>query len=370
MRTMRIIGKALCVVWIVCSAINAYGRTPAFVDQTVHYQSVGPQGEPLTLSGKVSVPMAKQPKGIVLFEHYTISANSEAPSAGWTADAKYLRDDYVLIMPDYIGFGATKDRISPYLDGVLTARNSVDMLLAAKPVIEQLRAGVYSDSIFIVGYSQGGAAALWTLKLLEEQYADKFHVKGCYAGSGPYDVAATYDLAVSGNKIFLPLTIPLLVLGTSEAYGLDLQRKDFFTPAMDKYYDDLMASKTNTVVTIALRVPIYRLSYWMTADGRDKSQAETQRLYRGLLRSSLVHYPMDANPLFQDSICPQWRPKAPTYIFHSTKDDIVPFTNAVHLRRCWADAPNVTFDFGYYGNHFGGIMVFFNRVNKMMGKKR
>ena len=122
-------------------------------------------------------------------------------------------------------------------------------------------------------------------------------------------------------------------------------------------------------MTIALRVPIYRLSYWMTAEGRDKNQAETQRLYRGLLRSSLVHYPTDTNPLFQDAICLQWRPKAPTYIFHSTKDDIVPFINAVHLRRCWADAPNITYDFGYYGNHFSGIMVFFTRVNKMMSSR-
>ena len=361
------IRKIVCVVWLVCcTAISVYGRVNSFVEQEVRYLSVGPRGEAITLSGKVSVPMNKQPKGLILFEHYTICANSEAPSQGWTGDAKYLRDDYILVMPDYIGFGASKDRVSPYLDGALTARNSVDMLLAAQPVIEHLRAGVYSDSIYVVGYSQGGAAALWTLKLLEEQYADKFFVKACYAGSGPYDVATTYDLAVSSNKIYLPLTIPLLVLGTSEAYDLGLERKDFFTPAMDKYYDELMVPKTNTVMTIALRVPIYRLNYWMTAAGCDKNQVATQKLYRGLMRSSLVHYPIDENPLFQDTICTPWRPKAPTYIFHSTKDDIVPFNNALHLRRCWSDAPNITYDFGYYGNHFGAIFIFFSKVRKQL----
>ena len=365
MKTMREYRKMLCVAWLACCmAISAYGRVNGIAEQVVYYPSVGPRGEAITLSGKVSVPMNKQPKGIILLEHYTISANSEAPSQGWTGDAKTFRDDYVMVIPDYIGYGVTKNRVSPYLDGALTARNSVDLLLAARPVIDSLRAGVYSDSIYVIGYSQGGAAALWTLKLLEEQYAERFHVKACYAGSGPYDVATTYDLAVAGDKIFMPLTIPLLVLGTSEAYGLNLQRKDFFTPAMDKYYDELMASKQLPVMTIALRVPVYRLSYWLTADGRDKSQPETQRLYRGFLRSSLVHYPIDSHPLFQDSICQPWRPKAPTHVFHSTKDDIVPFSNAAHLRRCWSEAPNITYDFGYYGNHFSAMLTFFTKVRK------
>lgn len=369
MRAMRKYGKMLCVVWLACcTAMSAYGRIGGIAEQVVNYPSVGPRGEVVTLSGKISVPMGKQPKGIILFEHYTISANSEAPSQNGTADAKNFRDDYILVIPDYIGYGATKDRIPPYLDGALTARNSVDMLLAAKPVIDSIRAGVWSDSIYVIGYSQGGAAALWTLRLLEEQYAKWFHVKACYAGSGPYDVATTYDLAVASDKIYMPLTIPMLVLGTSEAYGLNLRRADFFTPAMDKYYEDLMASKQLPVMTIALRVPVYRLSYWLTADGRDKSQPETQRLYRGFLRSSLVHYPIDNHPLFRDSICPEWKPKAPTYVFHSTKDDIVPFSNAEHLRRCWSEAPNITYDFAYYGNHFSAMLTFFSKVRKQMAQ--
>ena len=366
---MRII-QTTCVIFQLCISVVAHARLTTFVEQVVRYPSVGPQGDTITLSGKVSVPLNKRPKGVVLFEHYTINANSEAPSGGWTDDAKYLRNEYVLIMPDYIGYGATSDRLSPYLDGVLTARNSVDMLPAARPVIEQLLPGAYSDSLYVVGYSQGGAAALWTLKLLEEQYAEVYHVKGCFAGSGPYDVATTYDLAVANDKIFLPMTIPLLVLGTSEAYDLHLQRADFFTPAMEKYYNTQMVPKTSTVMMIALSVPSYRLSYWMTAAGRDKNQPETQRLYRGLLRSSLVHYPIDSNPLFRDTICPHWQPQAPTYIFHSTKDDIVSFRNAEHLYRCWSDAPNITYDFGYYGNHLSACLVFFSRVSKQLATKR
>ena len=340
------------------------------MEEVVQYTSVAANGQPIVLSGKVSVPMNKRPKGLILYAHYTISSNDEAPSEGLPVNAKYFREDYVLVMPDYIGFGLTRDSIAPYLDGALTARNCVDMLLAAGPTIEKICAGAYSDSIYICGYSQGGAAALWILKLLEEQYADRIHVKGCFAGSGPYDVASTYDAAVSANKTAMPMTVPLLVFGTSQAYNLNLQRKDFFTPAMEHAYDAWIAPKNKGLVAMTFQMTNHRLDHWMSAAGRDKTQPETQRLYLGLLRSSLVFYPTDNCSLFQDSICPVWRPKAPVYIFHSRKDDIVPFVNAEHLRRCWSDAPNITYDFGNYGNHLRSLFLFSSRVRDRLSAEQ
>ena len=336
------------------------------IEQVVCYPSVGVNGEALTLSGKVTVPKGKRPKGVILLTHYTISADKEAPSRYMSYETKPFREEYVLVMPDYIGYGATADMFPPYLHGALTAQNCVDMYLATQLMIDSLCPGLCTDSITIVGFSQGGATAIWTLRLLEEQYAERIPVKACLAGSGPYDVATTYDVAVAENKVGMPLTVPLLVMGTSAAYDLGLRQEDFFTPALSKMYEKYIVPKKYTVSAIYSRMSDHRLSHWMTEAGMDKSQPETKRMYEGFLRSSFVHYPIDEYEKEEPVICPTWKPQAQVYIFHSTTDDIVTFRCAEHLRRCWSDLPNVTYDFGNYGGHLSSMVRFFYIAPKVL----
>lgn len=339
---------------------------PKATNRTVQYQSVDQYGDTLTLSGKLTIPASGTAKGIILMPHYTIGANKEAPSLSEVYGEKVFRDDYVLIQPDYIGYGITADRFPPYLHGELTARNCVDMILETRNILDTTQVSIQTDSLTIIGFSQGAATALWTLKLLEERYADLFPVKACYAGSGPYDVATTYDVATMQNRVGLPMTIPLLIIGTSTAYNLDLQHDDFFSPATEKLFDKYIASKKYGILGITLRMSNHRVDHWMTAAGVDKSQQETQRLYNGFLRSSLVHYPVDNHPVGQDSICPSWKPRTQTYIFHSTTDDVVCFPNAAHLQRCWGDMPNVTYDFGDYGNHLRSMQLFIKKITALL----
>ena len=331
------------------------------------YGSVDQHGDSLVLSGKISVP--DDPKGIILLPHFTVASNDEVPSTSTTIEAKYLMDDYVLVMPDYIGYGASRDRVHPYLRGDLTARNCADMYFASLPVLDSMGVRLAKDTLSIVGFSQGGASALWTLKLLEEEYSDRVHVKQCLVGSAPYDVAATYDVAVSQNKVGMPMVIPMLVMGTSEAYDLHLKREMFLTKYMNDRYDSYVARKEQSFVVLYFKMLNHRVDKWLTAYGADKTQPETRRLYDGLLRSSLVHYPLDTCEVGQEVICPNWRPKAEVYVFHSYTDRIVTFRCAEHLRRCWGEMPNVTYDFGDYGSHLRSSKAFYPKVvEKLKGE--
>lgn len=347
--------------FVICQLSFANAKV---TEQVLYYTSVDQHGDTLTLSGKVSVP--ERPKGIILLPHYTIAANHEVPSTSTPGEAKYLRDDYVLIMPDYIGYGVTRNRVHPYLRGDLTARNCVDMLFASWPLLDSMQVSLPKDTIRIVGFSQGGATALWILKLLEEEYADRVHVKSCYAGSGPYDVAATYDVSVAQNKVGMPMVIPMLVMGTSEAYDLGLERKVFFTTELDKHYDDYVLSKEHSFTVLFFRMLSRKVDYWLTAYGMNKMQPDTRRMYDGLLRSSLVHYPLDTCYVGQEIICMDWRPKTQVYVFHSYDDRIVTFRCAEHLKRCWQDLPNVTYDFGHYGSHMRSMLTYFPRVQDLL----
>lgn len=334
------------------------------MDRTLFYPSIDQHGNALILSGKLCIPDGQKPKGIILLPHFTISANEEAPSNKLTGEAKYFKDQYVLVMPDYIGYGVTSERVHPYLHGELTARNCVDMLLYAQPILDSMALGIPLDSIYIVGYSQGGAVALWTLKLIEQEYAGKIYVKKCFVGSAPSDVATTYDDAISRNYTSVPAVIPMLVMGTSEAYNLHLQPEDFLSPAMMRIYNKYIKEKNQRMIPLYFRMPNHKVSYWMTTSGMDKTQPQTKRLYEGLLRSSLVHY--DINNNAADSICPTWTPQTPLFVFHSKNDDLVTFQNALHLQRCYQSVPNITWDFDKYGGHIRSMFTFLPKVQALL----
>lgn len=323
------------------------------------YPSVDQHGDSLQLSGKVCVPKDKKPKGIIFIPHYTIASSSEAPSIKMTGESRAFKDEYVLLMPDFIGFGVTADRIHPYLHGELTARNGVDMIFGARQLLDSLNLGIALDSIYIIGYSQGGASAVWTLKLIEEQYADRIHVRGCFAGDGPYDVAVTNEETLRTGRIAMPALIPILIAGTDASYDLGLNFEDFFTPAMMKVYTKYIVPKECGVVELFFRTLNHNVKHWMKPAALDMTQPQTRRFYEGLLRSSLV----------TDSICPSWVPKAPLYVFHSTKDEVVTIRCAEHLKKCLGEHPNITYDFGKYGNHMKASKTFFPIVRRMLNEQ-
>lgn len=350
---MRFVRIIVCLCCLLCCTLTLSAQAKEYA---ITYPSVDQHGDSLLLSGKVSIPVDKPAKGLILIPHYTITANEEAPSINITGEARYFSDEYVLLVPDFIGYGITSDWIHPYLHGELTAQNCVDMLWGTRAMLDSMQLAIPLDSIYIVGFSQGGATALWTLKLLEEQYSDRIHVIHCYAGGGPYDVAVTYDESVATGRVFMPAAIAMLVVGTDAAYDLHLDRSDFFTPAMERAYAKYIEPKTSKVMPVFFHTLNHRLKHWLTPLGRDKTQPQMKRLYEGLRRSSLV----------TDSVCPTWTPQAPLYVFHSVKDDVVTIRCAEHLQRCYPNLPNITYDFGNYGGHMKASYLFYPRVRKLL----
>lgn len=362
-----IMRRILFAVLLLASWIT-FAQAGEIKEISVLYPSIDQNGDSLMLSGKICVPTKNKAKGIILIPHYTITSNAQAPSNKPTGEAQFFQDDYVLVMPDYLGYGHTKHLEHPYLAGELTAHNCVDMLLSLPSALDTLHLGISYDTLYIVGYSQGGASAVWTLKLLEEQYADRFHVVACYAGGGPYDVVAAYDLALEQKKVFMPIVVPMMVVGTDAAYNLHLDRESFFTPATQKIYTKYVANKEYSTSQLFFKFTNHRLSYWMSALAMDPSQPETKRLYEGFKRSSLVRYPINEKVADREIICPNWIPKAELYIFHSKNDNVVTVRCAEHLHRCLPDLPNITFDIKNYGSHTQASSAFFSRVRKMLKK--
>ena len=154
------------------------------------YRSTSPDGEKIAVSGSLSIPKGKAPKGgwpMISWAHGTSGiADSCAPtldSAGNPAHGTnsyiypdlnaWLKDGYAVLRTDYEGLG-TKG-IHPYLIGTSAGRSVLDIVKASQQLEPSL-----GKKVAIAGHSQGGHAAIWAAGLAPK-WTPKMKVVGTVA---------------------------------------------------------------------------------------------------------------------------------------------------------------------------------------------
>ncbi len=304
-------------------------------------------GTPITLSGKVLLPAKGKIKNMIIVSHWTIGANRECPSESFQMEGILAAKGYAVVMADYIGYGVTSNRIHPYMHIESTARSVVDMALAVKPYLKAIDRKPESDEVILVGYSQGGSTTLGVMRILQDEFTKELPIKAVYAGGGPYDLAATFDITMLEDKTGIPCAIPMIVQGVNEGENLGLNLSDFFKPILMEHLDDWINSKRYSVGEINTMLNASAVSDLMTDEGRDKSSPQTAKLYRTLMWNSILLF----------------TPRAPVYIFHSMDDNTVPFVNALKAEE-YFKGNDITYDFDHYGNHQAGAVKFILTVSK------
>jgi pimeloyl-ACP methyl ester carboxylesterase len=144
---------------------------PAASNTLVLYRSTDAAGRPDAISGTITVPKGKAPKGgwpILTWAHGTTGigdscAPSRSPSDpfssyAYPALAKWLKAGYAVVRTDYQGLGTPG--VHGYLIGKDEGRSVLDIVRAARKSVGHL-----SDRVVIGGHSQGGHAALWAAAL-------------------------------------------------------------------------------------------------------------------------------------------------------------------------------------------------------------
>ena len=322
-------------------------NTNTLIHHAGTYKGHDVDGSELYLSGKVLLPKTGPIKNMILVSHYTIGSNPECPSEDFPMEGLLASKGYAVVIADYIGFGITKDRIHPYMHVESTARAVVDMGLAVKPYLEHIGRKPQSDEVILFGYSQGGSTTLGVMKMIQKTCWDKLPIKKVYAGAGPYDLAATYDVSIEEDRTGIPCAIPMIVQGVNEGNKLGLQMKDFFKDPLLSNYNDWINSKQYTVSQINKFINAKSLHDIMTDEGRDKKNPKTAKLYKALLINSVLDF----------------NPEAPIHMFHSREDKTVPFVNS-EKAEIYFKGENVTYDFGEYGVHGLGFVRFLISVIK------
>ena len=278
----------------------------------LNYVTTDKNGAKVTASGLVSVPVkaagARSP--VLSYQHASTFRNNQAPSIKVEAVEPPLvlaSLGYIVVSPDYVGFGASYGVEHPYLTSSPSSRAVIDMLSAAQTWRRQ--AGVADNGqLFLAGYSEGGYATMAAHRAIHQQGGElKTQLQAAVPGAGPYDVQETLDEQLDRvRKLFPPLAL-------------------LIDP---DHLSDASESVRNEVRRLLLRQMV-------PEDGDVRYQ--TLFMDRFLADDK-------AGIAAEHSVHLGWAPSVPVYLFHGRGDLTVPYSAAESARDTLraAGAPEVT----------------------------
>ncbi len=145
-------------------------------------------------SGLVSVPATPGEYPVLSFQNGTNTVNDNCPSENpldyFYQLAEYIASmGFVVIIPDYPGFGSSADVPHPYLIAEPTTQSIVDMFRAVSEAGDTKFPGItVKNEYYLMGYSQGGWATMSLHRSLEVDHPLEFNLEGSVCGAGPYNM--------------------------------------------------------------------------------------------------------------------------------------------------------------------------------------
>ncbi|MGH9096967.1 MAG: lipase family protein, partial [Acidimicrobiales bacterium] len=183
----------------------------------VMYVSEDVHGAPVLVTGLIMVPNPPAPAGgypVVSWGHGTNGmadqcAPSLAPESAVPEENALLAKGWEVTASDYQGEGTPG--LLPYVVGVSAARNTIDIVRAAR----HLAAAEASPNYVVWGHSEGGQTAMFALAI-GGTYAPELSLKGVVAGAPPSQFQFIYDFLKTS-----PFRYYLLMVGAgwNSAYG-------------------------------------------------------------------------------------------------------------------------------------------------------
>ena len=276
----------------------------AVTSYRLEYLTTDADGRQVRASGLVSVPVkaagAKSP--VLSYQHGTLFKDAEAPSNNAVASevAVVLASlGYIVLAPDYVGFGASRGTPHPYLLSAPSAAATIDFMTAARTWRNQANV-VDNGQLFMTGYSEGGYVTMAAHRALQAGNSPHLQqLRMVVPGAGPYNVQATMDGLVRLVRDEQP------VLGAA------------INPGFLRYLRGTVQREVRRVLLRALIPGDADVSY------------DTRFIDRFLAD--------DVQALAAISSVYDWKPTVPVRLYHGRDDRTVPYASSAGTVRAMQD---------------------------------
>jgi len=292
----------------------------------IPYTTTDEEGNEVKVSGVLVLPtglpdIVNSTLGLSMVsdDHGTIFANREAPTlinstigTPPVSSALILTSigGFATLQPDYIGFGDSNDHYHPFIMKKSLANATVDFIKTVKTFATENDIKL-NNQLFLTGYSEGGYAAMATLKKIEDENLTDLKVTMAAPMAGPYALKPMSDIVLSSDTLG---EVPSFMANVGYAYA-KAYNQDIETVINEPY-----ASKLPTLFNGDLnRTQI------------DPQLVNETKGATGLFVGNFVsNYFTDDNHWFKQAMIENnlhtWAPKTPLRLVHCKGDNVIPYS--------------------------------------------
>ena len=295
------------------------------------------QGNEVEASGLLCTPLVENGTfPMISFQNGTNTSHAEAPTVDLSNPLfQYLHATasmgYIMLIPDYLGFGASEQMLHPYLHKKSTVASIENLVVAVNEMMtDNLITVKWNNDLYLMGYSQGGWSTLCTAYDVNQAASLSFKVSAAVCGAGPY------NLSLVQNFMFENITYPKPVY---MAYsGISYHELGLITNPLTDYFNEPYADN----------LPSYFNGQY-NGDEIDQMLNDTVAV---LITPSFLNG-INTDPAFEDfrnamadNSISGWNTNIPIHLYHGTADTYVPSTTSEQVYQEFVDAgagDNVTY---------------------------
>lgn len=280
------------------------------------YRTKNTDGTEVQASGALVVPNPSDKSlsfPLISEQHGTIFTDADAPSNNGPGSETYTigsllsSNGFIVALPDFIGYGVSKNLPHPYQHRASLASTSLDMIRATREFLQQENIK-WNQKLMIAGYSLGGYATMALQKKIEEETGNEFNLVASSCGAGAYHSTAfmNYLLNQKTHGIAAYNGLYTMVLSTyNRVYGLNRP--------MSYYLKEPYAAAV-TSNPFGANIPV----------SFNEAVNETFR--------KAVNENTDAQFIaaIKDNDIYDWKPRTPTRLYHGTIDQQVFYFNSTN----------------------------------------
>lgn len=229
-------------------------------------------------------------------------------------------------MPDYLGLGDHKG-FHPYPLGAVNCWSGIDLIKPARVIAGKVGLTIGPD-LFITGYSEGGAVAMWATKRIEELNDPELKITRSAPLSGPYDLSGAQAKSMISRQSNVKWLGARVYFAAYAARGIQknypgVVLEDLFSPSFATYIPFVFNQNLSDKDTIEKLVKkAFQIGIFQDLNRVLKLE------FRNALKSGDATHPIVRQLIAND--CYDWAPKTPMYLFCLNDDFLVTKENTLN----------------------------------------